>query len=110
MNFVKPTVPSGNGSTASPCASIGTLLNDFAGLWEFLSRTVWEDGSRRHTCTLTITLDDGKWKGQLKDPNRAKISFLTGETPEALLESFNVNLVRDSLDWRPDKYFKAPKG
>ena len=80
----------------------------FATLWEFLTLTVWDDGTARLPGTLLIFSDSGAVKACISDKDSACVGFLTAATFDSLLESVEAALAADSVDWRLTKGGGAP--
>jgi len=98
--------PSGNGSiggTFQHSLLTGTWLQPFPTLWEFLTLSVWPDGSRRELGTILLFVDGASLKACLKDKNGPRTCFLTAPDPDTLLLSVEEGLAQNTLDWRPDK-------
>jgi hypothetical protein len=72
-------------------------------LWEHLAEETWDDGSKRETSTLFWFVDAGLWKCMLKDRSAGLVAFWTGPTMEAVLDSIEVALCNNSVDWRRDR-------
>jgi len=75
----------------------------FPTLWEYVTHTVWDDGSPRETTTLFLFVSEGRWKLMLKDRARDLISFLVGDTMDEVFRSAEQALFEDKMDWRVDR-------
>lgn len=91
-------------------ASLGTQLQLYPALTEFLFRTVWEeDGSPR--CPGTVLLfGDGAWlKAMFNDKDQSLVAFTTLEAQEDILGELDKAVLSTSTDWRAAKKFPARK-
>lgn len=75
----------------------------YPNLEEFLRESRWSDGSRRDTGSMLIFLDDGRWKGMLRDRDARMVAFVSAVSFDNVLAALEQGLVDDSLDWRADK-------
>lgn len=103
MYLKKPAQPV-NGSTGpAGNLSLGKLFTKFPALLEFLSAATWEDGSPRASGSIRLLVEGGRWKCSLNDPENKRYAFLSGSSPDDLLEGCEKHLRDDSVDWRPDR-------
>jgi len=83
---------------------VDTAFEDrFPALVEYLRETQQEDGSPRQTATMMLMVDAGRLKVWFNDRDNRRAAWLTGSTFDGLLESLEVGLQEDSLDWRATK-------
>lgn len=82
-------------------ASPGAWEKSYPALWSFLTATAFPDGDRRQPGTILLFLDQGRLKACLSDRECSEVAFVTGSTPESLLERVEVGLASCDLDWRP---------
>lgn len=69
-------------------------------LWEFLTRTKWENGDRRETGTLLVFVDLGLLKCCLSDRDSGEVAFLAGADFDALMATVESGLAHSSIEWR----------
>lgn len=81
-------------------SSAGAWANRYPQLWAFLWDLVYDDGSKRAPGSLVIFRDALRLKACLSDKDAGLVTFVTGDTPEALLEAVERGLDMDALDWR----------
>lgn len=89
-------VLNGERMSIEPCS----VMTRYESLWEFISATEFEDGSKRQTPSLTIFQDQGLLKACLNDKEQGLVAFCSGTSLTALLEALDEGLAQDSLDWR----------
>jgi hypothetical protein len=70
---------------------------------EFLSATVWPDGSVRVPGTLTMFCEAGQWKGCLNDRDQHLVCFCTAQSPLQLLLALEGGMETDVLEWRAQR-------
>jgi hypothetical protein len=88
-------------SITPPAGSV--LSARFPLVWEFLTRTVWEDGSSRASGSLTFFLDGPALKVCLSDKDSSQRCFVSGPTLEACLEQAEQALGPGKGDWRAER-------
>lgn len=69
-------------------------------LFEWLVEDRWDDGTVRETGTVLLFTEAGRWKACLNDRALGRSCFLSGETPEGLLQSLDDGLGSSGLEWR----------
>lgn len=69
--------------------------------FEFLAFTKWSDGSHRKVGTLNIFVEAGRWKCFVNDKAQDRSACVSAPSWEALMDSIEMGLVTDDLDWRP---------
>lgn len=80
------------------------LATKFPTVEGFLCLLKDDDGKARQTCTLTVVVEDGKWKGGLKERDHAMSVWRAGDTLEGLLEALEKCLADGSADWKKTEY------
>jgi hypothetical protein len=81
----------------------GGSLADYPTVWAFLSALTWpEDGSPRVPGSITLFTEDGVWKAAVNDKT-GYVAFVSGRSPEGLLEAIEEGMEAGSLDWRKSK-------
>lgn len=111
--MIKPIRPVGPENGPGSAETDGFLVSRNPRLLEFLTMTRWpHDGSRRETGSLMVFVENGRWKGTLKDRDGGHVVFLTGDTFLGLLEAFETGLEAEDLGWRVDQFHRphGPKG
>ena len=77
---------------------------------EFLSSCQWPDGSSRVTGTVMLLAEDGRWKAWVHDRDAGEGLFISGATPEGLLEQLEAVLSAGNGEWRKDRPRGLGKG
>lgn len=103
MPLKKPSCGSGNSCGSPVLASPGDWGRKYPLVCEFLSTSVWEDGSSREPGSLTLFVQDGRWKACLNCKDTNRVAFVSSETPTDLLSMIEKGLDGDRLDWRAQK-------
>jgi hypothetical protein len=63
-----------------------------------------DEGKPRQTCTFTVVVEDGMFKGGLKDRDHQMSVWRSGETLEKLLEALETCLAEGTADWKKSDY------
>ncbi len=81
-------------------------------LLEQIEATLFEDGTARQPCTLTVFAGDGSLKACLSDRETEETAWITAASFQAILEGFERGLEKESLDWRrkPPQNSKGKRG
>jgi hypothetical protein len=79
----------------------------YPAVWCELTCDHWEDGSARETSSLTLFLQEGLLKGCLRDRGNDRVTFVSGDSLERVLQALEDGLSTDSLDWRRDREQRA---
>lgn len=95
----KPSDPFRAQSTEVVFADDG-FAKEFAALHQYLTSVRWDDGSPRHTATLTIFVDGGCLKVFLNDRHFDRSVCVNAKTFAEALEILNAQLDNDSCEWR----------
>lgn len=90
-------------SSPLPAPGEPAKLAPFEALWEFLSHSVYEDGTPREVGGLSIFVQDGKVKAAVRDKTAGRVAFVSGPSFVLVLQSVEKGLQAGSLDWRVDK-------
>lgn len=72
-------------------------------LVEFLTRDVWEDGSRRTRGTVLLLCEDRLWKAWLNDKDARMSAWVSGSSLQQLWERLDAILGGAAHEWRRDK-------
>ncbi len=83
--------------------SAGDWEKSYPALVEFLTRSVWEDGSGRSTGTVMLMVESGLWKAWVHDKDASCAAFVSSGTLAGLLKAVDKGVESGQLDWRPDK-------
>lgn len=97
-----------NGEGASSSPPEPESVKKFPHLVEFLTETKYEDGSERKTGTLFIFVQDGVWKGMVKDPDAGEVLWTTADGLFGLLKVMDGKVSDDKADWRRDRNAAVP--
>lgn len=91
-------------------ASLGTQLQLYPALTEFMFRTTWEeDGEARVPGTVMLFGDGTFLKGMLNDKGQQLVAFVTLEASEDILGELDRHVVATSTDWRRAKVFASKR-
>lgn len=75
-------------------------------LADYLFDTAYEKGEPRKTSTITIMArDTGGFKAVLNDRQERQSLWVTGETMDELMQSFEVLLTDEAPPWVPDSKY-----
>lgn len=96
----KRIAESGDWIDLSTPSTGGTWEKRFPTLWAFLWDLEYDDGSVRSPGSVVFFRDAARLKACLSDKDAGLVSFITGDTPDAILEALEVGLSEDTLDWR----------
>lgn len=98
----KPTglAPESGSSPLSPSGEFPIL---YPALYEFLTLTLWEDGTSRLCGSLTLFADPPSWKCCLNDKDSSRVAFVSGSSVDAVLQLAEQGIVSSTLDWRSTK-------
>ena len=97
------------GAFTAPAAAAGGTLVDpkfqqsCPVLWQYLTQQTWEDGSPREPSGLTVFVQDGLFKGLLRENTQQLCLWVAATSFFGLLESFERELGKDQPDWRVDR-------
>jgi len=72
-------------------------------LWLYLTQSQWEDGSPRATSGLTVFVQDGLFKGLLKENEQSLCLWVAAASFNGLLDALEAALNTPSPDWRVDR-------
>lgn len=79
------------------------LTEAYPALDEFLTLTVWDDGSRRETGTLLLCTGDGRYRAWLNDRDAGVSAWVSSGTLSGLLEAIEKGLREGGMEWRVPK-------
>lgn len=72
----------------------------FPGLSEFLGATIYPDGTDRIPGTIALFVAEGKWKAALNDRDQEMSLYVSGDSPQSVLEALEKQLTKEEADWR----------
>lgn len=98
----------GRAAAAVPCDP--ESVQRYPALFEFLTMTAWEDGTKRKTGKLSISVVDARWVTCIVDNEHNRMGFLSGDTFDDLLATLERKLSTDMVEWRPCKDWTKKKG
>ena len=101
----RPEKPTGD-RPVGPGVSDPQMQQRCPALWEYLTSTVYDDGSPREPSTLLVFLQDGALKGMLRDKDGDRCLWVAARSLVGLLDALDGQVQDPSADWRPDR--KAP--
>jgi len=73
----------------------------FPALFEHLTETRWDDGSRRETSSISVFVQDGTWKACLNDKDSGRTAFVSARSPDELLDVLEKAVATGSVEWKP---------
>ena len=110
MSFLKKRVSSSSpGGPSAASAASADALSAFPALCEFLTCPCWPDGTRRVTGSLTVFVDEGRFKVWLSDRDQGLGAVVTISSLLQLLQDVEDSLAEDTVDWRVPKDRKGRK-
>ena len=95
----RPTDSSGHGSSSEALVD-AKFCKDFPLLLTYLTDGRWEDGSARILSTISLSVEDGRWKLCLNDKDLRRSLYFTGDTLQDVFRSVEKALGGSSADWR----------
>jgi hypothetical protein len=104
----KPDKPAGGPASVGTPAK-GTLFSGMPLLWEMLTASFYDDGSKRYRSTVLLICDGEAAKICLLDGDIGRQAWSTGETIEQALETLEDQLQRDAVSWQPGKKRESKK-
>jgi len=102
MAMKKPEVAVGS-TSLNPRTEGTEWVTLWPSLWEFLTESTWDDGSKRQLPTLLFFFEEGIWKSCLSDKAMGRTGWCSGVSPEALLTSLDAQIRDDRVEWRKAK-------
>lgn len=96
---------SGTGKPGSPGAVLvdPSFLEYHPALHEFFSLTQWDEKTKRKPGTMSLFVEDGRWKSFVNDKDANRFACISAGTFEELLETLERLLREDELEWRQNK-------
>lgn len=92
----QPPVPAGEGVQLVP----SSFSADYPHIAEYLTSTMYADGTFRETSTLVLSFDLPSFKAALNDRDQSRSLFVSGATPDEALARLEVALGQDACEWR----------
>lgn len=80
-----------------------TFQRKFPILWEYLTKTTFDDGTPRDTSSVLVFLDAGTWKLMLRDKTAGLCLWVAAKTPTVVWEALEAALGDPSTEWRVDR-------
>lgn len=100
MRFVRRPDEPAAPADGEAAASAGDWGKWYPALTEYLVSLVWPDGQARVTSTLLLLFEEGLWKACVNDRANDRSLWLSGRTPDAVLERVEEALAGGLCDWR----------
>lgn len=97
----------GSAPVAPPDVS---MRKESPALFEYLTSTVFEDGSARQTSTLLVFVDGSDFKACLNDRENDRSLWATGDTLEGCLGTLEALLCDAKAPWRKNRERPPQKG
>ena len=101
--FLKRRGADGESRPVKLSAEAKRFAKEYPALHEFLTLEKWDDGAARKTGTLLWFFEDGSLKCCLSDRDAGFVCFITGCDPFSMIDSIELGLTEDSLDWRASR-------
>lgn len=98
-----------SGGPAKMCKGVLTFGEQMPALLEFLTLTVYPDGSVREPSSLIVLIEGGRFKVCLNDRGEGRTLWRTGDTLEDALLSLEEPLQLGEADWRTSRP-QQPRG
>jgi hypothetical protein len=92
--------------SSSSAALVPGVFKELPELWAFLTASTFPDGAKRKTGRLSFSCDAGNVVLSLNDPESNQYVTLSGRNVQELLETAELKMVADELDWRRSKFGK----
>lgn len=102
VSYLKRVV-AGNGVPKASAAEDTSFKSQFPAVYEYLTSTVYPDGSVRRTSSISVFVEDGLWKAALNDRDQDLVLFVAESSFQALLEALELLLQEDQVPWRKSK-------
>ena len=93
-------------TAAAPSTAVGNLGAEDAtfgfcpALLSYLRDTKYDDGSPRIPSTLSVFIEDGRWKAAVNDKDMHRSCYTAADDFEGLLKSLDTQLAADTAEWR----------
>ncbi len=94
-------VSGGNGDPGVPMK--GELFSHLPLIWEMMTASRYDDGTKRHRSTILLVADGEAAKICFLDGDIGRQAWSTGETFEQALATLEEQLERGSVSWQPGK-------
>lgn len=82
-----------------------SLAGQVQTLVDFVSMTLWDDGSKRKAGSFSVFYEGGCWKSWLNDKEANKTTVVAAASLPSLLVVIEQGLASGKLDWRTPKPF-----
>jgi hypothetical protein len=99
MAIRKAAAPDGDGELVGSLGNAG-ILDCWPQIVEFLTATVYEDGSKRTLPTLLLFVEDGRWRLWLHDRDQERSTWTEASELEEALSALEKGLADESITWR----------
>lgn len=109
MALQKPSTSRSTDGQSSSTAHPGQMLSQFSEIWEFLSRSVYADGSIRTPGTISLKCASAGVQVTLTDPSSSSYCCQTASSLDDAFLALEVGLKEGTLPWRASGYSKGKK-
>lgn len=90
------TAPGG----AAPSATDDRFLKLYPTLHTYMTDTTWEDGTSREVSSLSVFVEDGRWKIAINDKDLRRSVYVTGGTFLEAMQAAEKAVASSGCDWR----------
>lgn len=102
MSFLERSYSRSNGRSSGSPPDDSTFLASYPALFEYLTASSVGEQARE-TSTVTLFVEDGRFKLWLNDRDRAQGACVSSGTFAEALDQLEEGLAEGGLDWRPAK-------
>lgn len=103
-------------AAASPEGAAAKILKDpqfaklYPSLWDHLTQSAWDDGTKRETSSILIFASEGVLKAMLRDKDAGQCLWVASGTVAGLFAALEGGCTADDADWREDRGAKPVAG
>lgn len=102
----KPPLETTSAGTSVPLSDEG-FMKKHPVLYEYLTDVKWDDGTAREPSTLSLFVEDGRFKAALNDKAMRRSLYVSGDRFQDAILALEKALTGQTPDWR---VWKAGKG
>ena len=72
-------------------------------VWDYVVQSKWDDGTPRETGSIMIFVQDGCFKGMLRDKDAGCVLWVAAPSIFGVLEAMEAAVSSPTADWRMDR-------